>query len=337
MAKQTINIGTTANDGTGTPIRDSFDIVNDNFTEVYGKPDLSLVTNTLTLTKADGTTDTVDLAPYLDEDARAIASGTIDGSGIVTFTRDDATTFTLDLSSLLDDTNLIASVNGQTGTVVLDSDDIAEGSTNEYYTEAKVSANTSVAANTAKVTNANHTGDVEGSTKLTIQTMAVTTRKIAADAVDGTKIADDSIDSEHYVDGSIDTAHIADDQITHAKLEDRYTAIQDIATTTGTIDLEADKYAAFNLTGNLGTVTLDIHDIKTGQAIDIILSGADLSSAVITLDASVPFTTVSINKVGSTSIDTAAKNIIQVLCVDDTVGDAILTWAVASYATGTSV
>ena len=208
MAKQTINIGTTANDGTGTPIRDSFDIVNDNFTEVYGKPDLSLVTNTLTLTKADGTTDTVDLAPYLDEDARAIASGTIDGAGIVTFTRDDATTFTLDLSSLLDDTNLIASVNGQTGTVVLDSDDIAEG-TNLYYTEARVSANTSVAANTAKVSNATHTGDVEGSTTLTIQALAVTTGKIAADAVDGTKIADDSIDSEHYVDGSIDTAHFS--------------------------------------------------------------------------------------------------------------------------------
>jgi hypothetical protein len=99
-----------------------------------------------------------------------------------------------------DDAGDVDSVNGQTGTVVLDSDDIAEGSTNEYYTEAKVSANTSVAANTAKVSNANHTGDVTGSTTLTI----------AADAVDGTKIADDSIDSEHYVDGSIDTAHIAD-------------------------------------------------------------------------------------------------------------------------------
>jgi len=256
MAKQTINIGTTANDGTGTPLRDSFDIVNDNFNEVYGKPDLSLVTNTLTLTKADGTTDTVDLAPYLDD--TAIVSASIDGAGIATFVNSDTSSFTLDLSSLLDDTNLITSVDGGGGLEVDTT-----------------------------------TGDV--------------------------------------------TVSISDDGVTHAKLEDRYTAIQDIATTTGTIDLEADKYAAFNLTGNLGTVTLDIHDIKTGQAIDIILSGADLSSAVITLDASVPFTTVSINKVGSTSIDTAAKNIIQVLCVDDTVGDAILTWAVASYATGTSV
>lgn len=35
MAKQTINIGTTANDGTGTPLRDAFDMINDNFTELY--------------------------------------------------------------------------------------------------------------------------------------------------------------------------------------------------------------------------------------------------------------------------------------------------------------
>ena len=35
MAKQTINIGTTANDGTGSTIRDSFDICNDNFNEIY--------------------------------------------------------------------------------------------------------------------------------------------------------------------------------------------------------------------------------------------------------------------------------------------------------------
>jgi hypothetical protein len=35
MAKQVINIGTTANDGTGDPIRTAFDKVNDNFTELY--------------------------------------------------------------------------------------------------------------------------------------------------------------------------------------------------------------------------------------------------------------------------------------------------------------
>lgn len=35
MAKQTINIGSAANDGTGDPLRTAFDKVNDNFTELY--------------------------------------------------------------------------------------------------------------------------------------------------------------------------------------------------------------------------------------------------------------------------------------------------------------
>ena len=45
----------------------------------------------------------------------------------------------------------VTSVNNQTGTVTLDTDDIAEGSSNLYYTDARVTANASVAANTAKV------------------------------------------------------------------------------------------------------------------------------------------------------------------------------------------
>ena len=69
---------------------------------------------------------------------------------------------------------------------------------------------TAVTANTAKVTNATHTGDVTGATALTI----------AADAVDGTKIADDAIDSEHYVDGSIDNAHLAVDAVTETRIQD---------------------------------------------------------------------------------------------------------------------
>lgn len=209
MAKQVINIGTSANDGTGDPLRTAFDKVNDNFTELYN-----------------------------------------------------------------DDSGDVDSVNGQSGTVVLDSDDITEGSTNLY--------------------NQTHTGDVTGSTALTI----------------------------------------ANDVVDHDELAPRYTAIQDIATTSGTIALDGSTYAAFNLTGALGTATLDIQNMKTGQVIDIILSGS-LSSAVLTLSAST-FTTVAINKVGTNDLDTAATNIIQVLCVDDTDGDAILTWAVATYTTDTT-
>ena len=191
MAQQTINIGTSANDGTGDPLRTAFDKVNDNFTELYN-----------------------------------------------------------------DDAGDVGSITGGTG-----------------------------------ITASSSTGDV--------------------------------------------TLSITNDGVGHDQLAARYTEIQDIATTSGTIALDASLYAAFNLTGALGTATLDIQNIKTGQVIDIILSGS-LASAVLTLSAST-FTTVAINKVGSTSLDTAATNILQVLCVDDTDGDAILTWAVASYATGTTV
>ena len=35
MSKQTVNIGTSANDGTGDPLRTAFDKTNDNFIELY--------------------------------------------------------------------------------------------------------------------------------------------------------------------------------------------------------------------------------------------------------------------------------------------------------------
>jgi len=53
--------------------------------------------------------------------------------------------------SLTHPADAVTSVNGETGVVVLDSDDITEGTSNLYYTDARVSANSSVAANTAKV------------------------------------------------------------------------------------------------------------------------------------------------------------------------------------------
>lgn len=53
--------------------------------------------------------------------------------------------------SLTHPTDAVTSVNGETGVVVLDSDDVTEGTSNLYYTDARVSANSDVTANTAKV------------------------------------------------------------------------------------------------------------------------------------------------------------------------------------------
>ena len=59
--------------------------------------------------------------------------------------------------------------------------------------------NTAIAANTAKVTNATHTGEVTGATALTI----------AADAVDGTNIADNAIGNEHIEDDAVGVAELS--------------------------------------------------------------------------------------------------------------------------------
>lgn len=250
MAKQTIGIGTSANDGTGDALRVAFDKTNDNFDEIY----------------ADDFVTTARIA-------------------------DDAIT-----EAHLDATN--AAVDNY----VLSYDSASSGFTWVQQ----------------------YDGDITGIT--------------AGDGLTGDATSGDAslaVGAGTGITVNADDVQISDNGVDHTQLSARYTEIQDIATTSGTINLDASSYAAFNLTGALGTATLDIQNIKTGQVIDIILSGS-LSSAVITLSAST-FTTVAINKVGSTSLDTAATNILQVLCVDDTDADAILTWAVASYASGTSV
>lgn len=79
---------------------------------------------------------------------------------------------------LLSPPSAVSSVNGQTGAVVLTTTNIGEG-TNLYYTDARVAANAAVVANTAKVTNATHTGDVTGATVLTIANNVVSNAKLA--------------------------------------------------------------------------------------------------------------------------------------------------------------
>lgn len=65
------------------------------------------VGRSLTFTKSNGATDSVNLTQYIDDTNLArLVSGTINAStGIATFTRDDSSTFTVDFSALLDDTN----------------------------------------------------------------------------------------------------------------------------------------------------------------------------------------------------------------------------------------
>ncbi len=106
-------------------------------------------------------------------DGRVVASGTVsfgslkdtgenititkfvdEADGIASNDNDTSIPTVAAVKDYVDSTELdtVTSVNSQTGAVVLGTDNIAEGSSNLYYTESRVSANSSVAANTLKNT-----------------------------------------------------------------------------------------------------------------------------------------------------------------------------------------
>ena len=110
------------------------------------------------------------------------ATGTASGT---TFLRGDNTWATPAAGGAVD------SVNTQTGVVVLDADDISDAATtNKFATAAELSA---ISANTAKTTNATHTGDVTGDGALTVASVAVTGQTlVTAVGTDHVLIADAS-------------------------------------------------------------------------------------------------------------------------------------------------
>ena len=182
-----------------------------------------------------------------------------------------------------------------------------------------------------------HTGDVTGTTALTIADDAVTyakmqnlgtanrvlgntstgviaevqvaTAMIATDAVDGTKIADDAINSEHYTDGSIDTAHIADDQITSGKLGVEYTSTTAL-TSAATIAVDTSLSDVFTFTAG-HSFTLNFTNVVIGDMKSFVVTGGG-GSYTATLGTA-NGSACTFNKVSGTYSDTgSAKNLIQI-------------------------
>ena len=246
MAKQVINIGTTANDGTGDPLRTAFDKVNDNFNELY----------------TDDTNDVssiVATAPIARNNATGIVTISLNDAGIVTDKiADDAVT----------------------------ADKLAN------------SINTEITANTAKVTNATHTGDVTGSAALTIATDAVTTAKIL------------------------------NDNVTYDKLENRFTASSTITATSGATTVDWSAATVFKMANACtGAKEFDFTNFKTGQVITIHnLTG----SYALTLDSNAA-TSETFNKLGGNDYDGSATNALMIECIDDS-ANAIFNYSILTYA-----
>ena len=139
MAKQTINVGSTANDGTGDKLRDAFVKVNANFTELYSDDagDVNSV-NAGTGISVDQTTGAVTVTNSAPDQTVSLA----DGTGIST-------------SGTYPNFTITNSAPDQTVSLA-DGGDIAVSGTYPSFTL------------TNSAPNATHTGDVTGATTLTI-------------------------------------------------------------------------------------------------------------------------------------------------------------------------
>ena len=250
MARQEINIGVSANDGNGDPLRTAFSKINSMTTELY--LDDAGDVNSITAT-----------APIARDSATGAVTISLTDGGISTQKiADDAVT----------------------------TDKLANA------------INSAITANTAKVTNATHTGDVTGSGALTITSNAVTTAKVL------------------------------NDNITHDKLEARYTAEVAISTLTGTVAFDFSAGSSFKLSGDLtGAYTINITNYKKGQVATIY----PLKAQSVTLSAGSG--TGVFYKVAGVDYDNSATSILQLECVDDQASNPVFFYSVATFASDSTI
>jgi len=186
--------------------------------------------------------------------------------------------------------------------------------------------------NNAKLTNANHDGEVTGSGTLTIADGAVIAARLATDAVTTVKILDANVTTAKIADVNVTTAKLANGAVSHDKLEDRYTEAVSVTTLTGAYSLDWSTGAIFVMSGSLtGNIEFDFTNYKVGQTIDIYnLTGAHS----ITFDSDAA-TGETFNKCGGVDYAGASTNLIQVQCVDDS-ANAVFNYAVSAYVSDTT-
>ena len=157
MAKQTINIGSSANDGTGDPLRTAFDKINDNFTELYGTDndintlDANMNVNNFAITTGVTNGD-ITVTPNGTGNIN-LGSVTINGSTIsandstqITVAENIQTTGTLNVSgatTIGGATTLSTSLtlaSGATVTAILDEDNMGSDSATALATQQSIKA-----------------------------------------------------------------------------------------------------------------------------------------------------------------------------------------------------
>ena len=274
MAKQTINLGTTPNDGTGTPLRDAFDMVNDNFNEVYGE---DFVTNArlANITRGSIKVGGTGNAPT-DLDAKGDAKILIgNGTDLVSVAVSGDISIDNTGNVTISDT---AVENIMLGDDAVGADELASNAvvTASIQDDAVTPAKINILDDSLAATNAHiMVGDgtdfsnvaISGDIGIT-NTGAVT---IQPDAIEQSMIADDAVGADQLATDAVVTASIVDDNVTPAKIN----ILQDdtVATDGHILVGDGTDFANVALSGeleisNTGAVSLLPHNMSVSTNTD---------------------------------------------------------------------
>ena len=327
MAKQVIDIGAKANDNTGTPIRDAFDMVNDNFTEVYADnfvtnarmADDSVKAAELSTTNAAGSGIDNYILSY-DHSSGGftwVVQSTPDGGLIVSnpannrvITSTGGSTGDAEANLTFDGTNLVAGGNGSSGGVTVSDGSIQMRTGTGNVAEIRMYCESSNA----------HYQTIKAQPH-SAASSAVLTLPSATGTLVGTG------DSN-----SVSHAMIADNAVDHDELANRYTAVVSKSEQSGTggsaVDISWDDGSVFKFANSLtGAIELKFDGYKAGQIISIYnLTGTQ----TITLNSTASGTEV-FNKVGGVDYAGGSVNLLQVECVDDSASTPTFNYSVAAY------
>ncbi len=117
------------------------------------------------------------------------------------------------------------------------------------------------------------------------------------------------------------TAFLADDSVTFAKLEGRYSELSALGSGTS-FALNFSAACTFTATAS-AAATFTFSGAVQGQVVDLIVTG---NYALTFAETGSTF-----NRVGSTTYDGSATNLIQIVCTDDTSGAKIYHYSIATY------
>ena len=342
MTRQTINIGTNANDGTGDPLRTAFDKINDNFSELYGDSDASTILEQDTAPKLSANLDVNNNQITTD-----VTNGNVsiqpNGTGNITIaaiqvkgttlSSSDSTVINVNEGLIVDGTTTVsgalssatslALATGATVTGIADEDDMTSNSATLLATQQSIKAYVDT-----QITAEDLDFSADDSTVLSIDldsevlhfaggtgiSTSVSNNTVTHAIDTGTVVT--KTDTQTLTNNTLTSPTISSPTITGVTTTTSVTT-NDITTNgsnanltldpqgTGTIELAA----ATNITGNVdvtGTLTTD--DITTAG--DHTLTGNSTISGTLTVQGTINADTFISNSNGDITIDPAGTGAI---------------------------